>query len=238
MDWNKIENLRGPHYRRYNAAMGRYFRKIGAKIADIDTDSAMLLRLEAHAIIDNAGLYKIIGDNDAKTIGDFGKRSYNELSSSKAFDIFAFGLWNFIMNRAFMTAVKIDTSSKFFMDRLIDKSIEEGLGIPQVAGLIGQFFKTSKERALRIARTEVVSASNLGSFEGAKQTGLELNKFWIATRDKKTRPTHRKADGQTVKMNERFRVGRAALLYPGDKDGPPGEIINCRCAVGYKEAKI
>jgi hypothetical protein len=237
MDWNKIENLRGPYYRRYGNATNRYFKHIGEKIAKVDTDSQALFRLEATAIIDNGGMYKVIESNNQLIVDYFGRMAYNELVSQKSFNIFNFGLIELLRNRAFDTAVKIDATSKYFMGRLIDKSIEEGLSVPKIADLVGGFFKTSKKRALRIARTETVGASNMGSFEGAKQTGLELDKYWIATRDKKTRPTHKKADGQIVKMNERFRVGRAYLLYPGDKDGPAEEIINCRCAVGYKEAK-
>jgi hypothetical protein len=34
-------------------------------------------------------------------------------------------------------------------------------------------------------------------------------------------------------MDEKFKVGDAELMFPGDPEGPADEVINCRCAVGY-----
>jgi hypothetical protein len=88
-------------------------------------------------------------------------------------------------------------------------------------------------RAERIARTETISAFAGGTYSSAleQQTvfGERLGLQWWATRDTRTRDTHRRAHMQTVPVGERFRVGNAFLLYPGDPTGPAGEVINCRC---------
>lgn len=52
-----------------------------------------------------------------------------------------------------------------------------------------------------------------------------------STDDARTRPTHREADGQRTLLTEPFRVGGAALLFPGDPRGPAQEIIMCRCSL-------
>jgi uncharacterized protein with gpF-like domain len=84
-----------------------------------------------------------------------------------------------------------------------------------------------------IARTETHGAANYGAQQAAKATGLPVRKEWVAAGDERTRESHRAADGQKVGLDERFNVGGAWLLFPGDPDGPPGETINCRCAIAH-----
>jgi hypothetical protein len=92
------------------------------------------------------------------------------------------------------------------------------------------------ERAVRIARTELVTASNVGSLLGAEATGLKLEKFWIATPDGRTRPDHANANGQGSPLqNGFFQVGGYRCRYPGDPLLPASERVNCRCAVGYRK---
>lgn len=61
-----------------------------------------------------------------------------------------------------------------------------------------------------------------------------MTKTWVAEEDERTRPTHRRADGQTVRATTAFRVGKARLQYPGDPSGPPEEVINCRCYLSWE----
>lgn len=89
-------------------------------------------------------------------------------------------------------------------------------------------------RAERIARTETMGAFNSGEYSAAEAehnlTGARLGLQWWATRDTRTRPTHRDAHGQVVPVGERFTVGQARLLFPGDPSvNAPQETINCRC---------
>lgn len=94
-------------------------------------------------------------------------------------------------------------------------------------------------RAQVIAVTEVNGALNAGWFGGAvaqqTQLGQTLAKKWISTHDTHTRPDHKAADGQTVPLLSPFIVGTSPLLYPGDKSGPPDEVINCRCTAAVVE---
>jgi SPP1 gp7 family putative phage head morphogenesis protein len=86
-------------------------------------------------------------------------------------------------------------------------------------------------RAELIARTETLTASNAGSIYGARSTGLNLDKEWIATRDDRTREAHADADGQTVGLDEPFVVDGEELDTPGD--GSAANSANCRCTQGY-----
>jgi F like protein len=98
-----------------------------------------------------------------------------------------------------------------------------------------------RNRAQVIAVTEVNGALNAGWFGGAvtqqSQLGQPLAKKWIATHDSHTRHDHRQADGQIVPLLSPFIVGDSPLLYPGDKAGPPEQVINCRCTAAIVEAQ-
>lgn len=88
-------------------------------------------------------------------------------------------------------------------------------------------------RAARIAQTEIISASNAGSFEGLKQLGVE-KKEWISSRDDRVRDTHASLEEDDPIDSDQFFISPsgAKLMFPGDPDcGDAGEVINCRCQV-------
>lgn len=112
------------------------------------------------------------------------------------------------------------------------EGIREGEGTDKLAERVEQVFAfASRVRAERIARTETIGASNFAHVEAYRQSGLVEMKRWIAALDERTRDTHREAHGQEVPVDAPFSVGGHALMFPGDPDGPPEEVINCRCTV-------
>lgn len=113
--------------------------------------------------------------------------------------------------------------------------VEEGETIAQIAGRVQAVFDSSKVRAERIARTEVIGAANGGSILGAKAVPLELEKVWLSTSDNRTRPDHAEANGQAVALTEKFDVAGYSMDYPGDPIAPAEQVVNCRCTVIYAE---
>lgn len=132
-----------------------------------------------------------------------------------------------------LDAVTLTTKNK--IANVLSTGIREGDSIQDMSAKIASD-AGGVARATRIARTEVISASNLGSIEGARATGLPLNKTWLATRDTRTRDTHDEADGQTVAMDELFNVGGSLLDFPGDfsNNADVSELISCRCTTIYQ----
>ena len=61
--------------------------------------------------------------------------------------------------------------------------------------------------------------------------GKQTTHTWQSMEDDRVRPTHVEADGQTVPIEEPFKVGKYLLMYPGDSSLGAGEeeIILCRC---------
>lgn len=94
-------------------------------------------------------------------------------------------------------------------------------------------------RARVIARTETVTAANGAAKVYAKETGLPMNKTWIAVRDKRTRRDHVLADNTMVDIDVPFIVGGYEMQQPGVRKQdnglpvPPKEYINCRCTAAF-----
>lgn len=93
-------------------------------------------------------------------------------------------------------------------------------------------------RARLIARTETVAATNGAAIENAKAFVIPMRKRWSAVLDGRTRKDHETLDGQTVGMNEKFSVVdkdgiTRQMSAPGDKEGGPAQVCNCRCVVVF-----
>jgi phage terminase Nu1 subunit (DNA packaging protein) len=132
--------------------------------------------------------------------------------------------------------VGITSTTQKLMQGIIKRAVDQGLSIDRTQALIrSEFTAMSRLRAERIARTEIVSASNMGSQLAAESTGLTLVKEWLATRDGRTRDDHAEADGQTVGLNEYFVVGGEQMMQPGDPSASASQTINCRCVAVYRE---
>jgi hypothetical protein len=90
-------------------------------------------------------------------------------------------------------------------------------------------------RATVVARTEAIGALNAGRSDAfaafAAEADEPMEKLWLATEDRRTRPTHRVADGQRVPVGATFQVGGFHLAFPGDPTGPAQEVIQCRCTM-------
>ena len=96
----------------------------------------------------------------------------------------------------------------------------------------------SKAQAQRVARTEAgraMSQAGLDSAMVAKDNGLDMKKRWYATKDTRTRDTHRHLDGTSVDIEDNFHssgcVGPAPKLFVGVASAK--ENINCRCKLLY-----
>jgi len=115
-----------------------------------------------------------------------------------------------------------------------------GESVPKLAARVdGVLTVTGSERwtnrATVVARTETIGALNgarLDAFRiaASEEPDVVFHKMWLSTIDDRTRPSHRRADGQRVPLEGRFSVGDSALAFPGDPTGPAHEVIQCRCS--------
>jgi hypothetical protein len=153
---------------------------------------------------------------------------------------------DFVNNRLDSVLPDLARTTKERLNRDLRRSVTEAtkLGLrgqdleDYVAnGISDALGKKRLGRASTIARTEGLALSQFGQDLAVTQSGLTLEKEWVAQRDGLTRDTHRLADGQRINKNGFFNVGGYNMLYPSDNSGgaPAGETINCRCSVIYHE---
>lgn len=179
------------------------------------------------------------------TVGtDVAKRVYGALKSCGPSEIKADirDLWldlvsDYVRKSAGEKIVGITTTTMKSVRSAIDAGLDKGEGINQIAARIDalRLDPIIPYRSEVIARTETISASNLGSQAAAKSTGLPLKKEWIATRDDRVRDDHLAADGQKVEIDNPYRVGGEELMFPGDSThgASPENTIQCRCTEAY-----
>ncbi len=115
------------------------------------------------------------------------------------------------------------------LNSAVMQSIIQGESVKDLAKRLASVTDMNQTSAIRNARTMITSAQNGGredQYRRAESMGIKLGKRWIASLDHRTRDSHRQLDGEVVKINEQFSNG---LEYPGDPNGDPREVYNCRC---------
>nr|WP_237502987.1 phage portal protein [Streptomyces sp. SID8374] len=124
------------------------------------------------------------------------------------------------------------TTEQVLRSQLLAHGVADGESVPQLRARIQQVFTNlSDYRATMIARTETVGGYSQASFLAALDQGA-VRKTWVSTDDKRTRRTHRAAQGSSVAMNKRFPLTQSR--WPADAAAPANQSIQCRCALTFE----
>ena len=121
------------------------------------------------------------------------------------------------------------------------QGIVNGEPMDKIAKRILPIVDNNWKSAVRNARTMTTGAQNRGrldSYHRLDQMGLVQQKVWMATHDERTRESHAWLDGERVDIDKAFSNG---LMFPGDTNGRPEEVYNCRCTmadevIGFRKA--
>lgn len=137
------------------------------------------------------------------------------------------GVLNFIDAKRFKFAKEVNETTRDHIKKALKEGVAEGEGINKLTSRLNKVFedRTTWENE-RIARTEVIGASNGAENQAYIQSEVVKEIEWLSTIDERTRDTHLSMNGEKIKKGSRFSNG---LEFPGDPSGPPDEIINCRC---------
>lgn len=123
----------------------------------------------------------------------------------------------------------ISQTTRDWVLRVLEKGIQEGKGAAEIAKETeGSVFL--RHQAIRIVRTEVVRATNVGAMKAAEASPFEVVKQWVAAHDARVRHSHRLLDGQIREMEEDFKPN---LSQPGDPRADGSETIQCRCVLAF-----
>lgn len=142
----------------------------------------------------------------------------------------------FVETEGAVMVVAVSEATKEAIRQVVQKGLDDGQGMREIARHIRRDMpEFSTVRAERIVRSEVISASNYGSQIGAERfaedSGVTLEKEWVATFDHRTRDSHADLNGTRVGINEDFDVDGYPAAYPGDPRLPAKSRIQCRCTV-------
>lgn len=233
MNWKQFDQQRWQFLRyarrEFRRALARQIAPVIQALKDKgthDVEGALDLLLDNKPMEDAfIKVYRRVG-------GHFGRETFRQYSKSEA-DSWTQEVINHILTDGYEKIKGIGKTNRDKIRAIIASGTQQGLGIDEIARNI-RATVGSMQRATLIARTEVIAASNRGSIEGAKATGLPMKKLWLSTPDEITRFAHR--DVQPVEtVGGLFNVGGQAMGYPGDisNGASPSNTINCRCAIGY-----
>lgn len=135
-------------------------------------------------------------------------------------------------------AVNIPVDIRWNKEKIVDvitSGILQGKSIPDIAGGLETVVGMNETSAVRNARTAITGAQNAGrqeSYNHAASMGIAVRKRWVATKDSRTRDSHRAMDGVEVPYNEEFHTDLGSvMMYPGDRNGKPADVYNCRCTM-------
>lgn len=121
--------------------------------------------------------------------------------------------------------------NKGHINEQIRQGIIQGEDITQISERLQTVATMDENAAIRNARTMMTSAQNAGRIDGnerANKMGIETTLEWCSTLDGRTRSSHRHLHGERITSGGVFSNG---LHYPGDPEGEPSEIYNCRCTL-------
>ncbi|MFJ3590130.1 phage portal protein [Streptomyces sp. NPDC090231] len=124
------------------------------------------------------------------------------------------------------------TTEQVLRSQLLAHGVAAGESVPELRARIQRVFTNLGDyRATMIARTETVGGYSAASHMAAIDQGA-TRKTWLSTDDKRTRRTHRAAQGSTVALNKRFPLTESR--WPADPAAPANQSIQCRCALIFE----
>ena len=200
------------------------------------------LKKQVSSILDNMQV------EEFKTVSEYLEKCYEEGFLGAVYDLHGQGI-PLIMpldQEAMVRAVQTDSKiSQGLYTRLgedvallkkkitaqVSRGISTGMSFAQIAQQLAGYTNIGFNNAVRIARTEghrIQVQSTMDCCYKAKDKGADVVKQWDSTLDGRTRPSHKKVDGEIRELDEPFSNG---LMLAGDPNGGAKEVVNCRCAL-------
>lgn len=214
-EWRKRKMLTGKQYTEMRDTLAKDLTRVDEIAMKYARDKA----IETYALNANYGTYLI--EHDTKLDTSFTLYNHDAVE-------------RLIKRNPAILPTKIDKVLDYKWNRqhiqsAITQGILQGESISKIAKRMQRVTNMDRSAAIRNARTAMTNAQNGGRLEAmerAKEKGIEIKKAWMATLDDRTRDSHALLDGEQVELDEAFSNG---LMFPGDAEGEPAEIYNCRC---------
>lgn len=118
------------------------------------------------------------------------------------------------------------------LNSVIRQGIHKGKSVMDIAVSLEKVTGMDIMASIRATRTACTFAENSGKLDAMTafrdKYGIGVKKMWYSTLDERTRTSHRDMHGETRELEEAFSND---LMFPGDPEGEPSEVYNCRCTM-------
>ena len=194
----------------------RALRKGKAIIKDIDD----VLRI-THSEREIAKFAEFVLPRITEIVKINGIDAMAEIGVDVSFDVTNPLVTKWIKKRSGDLIKSILDTTKDKLRKTLAEGIEAGESIPKLANRVSAVYEEAKgSRAIKIARTETINASNSGAYQAYRKSDIIKEKEWLATMDDRVREEHAAMNGEVVGLDEPFSNG---LMFPGEP--------NCRCTI-------
>lgn len=170
-----------------------------------------------------------------------GQDAYDMIGLDDELDISNPRVQKFLEKRSFQFSEEITEETNSRLGKTLADGIEKGEGIPELRKRVEDLFDGMKQsRSETIARSEVIRATNYGTDEAYKESGIVESKEWLVAFDERTCPYCLELQGKIVDLDEDFagkgdNVGGMQVEY--ENVGAPPLHPNCRCTIIPKVKK-
>lgn len=142
-----------------------------------------------------------------------------------------------LKNDSFLKEIfnKNNRSQKITVWNTLNQGLIQGTSYQKMAREIQTAFQAGYNDAIRVLRTEGHKCQIIGqlaSIEYSKEYDVELKEFWIATRDGRTRSSHKYMNKKFADDDGLFTLPSGVRTKGPSLSGVASEDINCRCAIG------
>lgn len=177
----------------------------------------------------------------SKIVKEQGARAaYLVAQGKRLFDMQTRPVQSYLKNRIFDFSFEVNEETNKLLSEALKEGVAAGEGIPKLRKWVEDVFSgMEKYRAERIARSEVVRASNFATNEAYKQSGTVDQVEWMATADDATCEWCLPMEGRIIDLGETFfkegdsfkgKNGGILNFSYGDVDFPPLHP-SCRCTI-------
>ena len=248
MKWPQRENL---YTRRYSRLFYRLLNRLWRKAAKQHEETGAFTISEDDLIPLYKRLYQDIGRREAqlafskmpqeKDVFDALATFFNRGTGPEAIT-FVRNLMGDYFNVYVMERLRnVTENTRIQIRNIIQKGFDEGLGARERAKLIRESApEINQTRAIKIARTESVTAANKAALLSHEASPYVYEKSWLPVVDKRTRPSHAAMDStRFIDLWDYFYVANAdgeleEMLAPGDSTASASNCVNCRCSMLFK----
>lgn len=168
-------------------------------------------------------MHSVIKEQSREAFALLGK-AFKEFEEKRFIDDRVGAVASYLAKRVFEMAKKITKETNDQLGHVLSGAVADGLSVPKASKLVGELFDNFGYRSERIARTEIVRASNFATEEAFKESGVVEGKEWLATIDERTGDLDAALDGAVAKLGADFKAGGETVPYPPLHP-------NCRCTL-------